>query len=50
MQPKIDANKSNVKNAKEKKDTKVLNDQQNIREILGKHPYKRWENILDGNK
>ena len=24
------------------------NDQENIKEIIEKHPYKRWETILDG--
>ena len=49
MQPET-STKSNVRNAEEKKDTKVLNDQQNIREIVERHPYKKWDEILDGSK
>ena len=44
--------KTNLKqyNAEKKEETNVLNDQRNIREIIEKHPYKKWEDILDGNK
>ena len=51
MQLDDSTNKTNLRgNAEEKKDTKVLNDQQNIREIVERHPYKKWEDILDGSK
>lgn len=44
-------NQTNLRgNAEKKEDTKILNDQQNIREIVERHPYKKWEDILDGSK
>ena len=36
--------------AKKKEETNILNDQRNIREIIERHPYKKWEEILDGSK
>tara|TARA_R100000656_G_C3904743_1_gene119560 strand:- start:476 stop:604 length:129 start_codon:yes stop_codon:yes gene_type:complete len=34
--------------AEKKEEADILNDQENIRRIIKKHPYKRWETILNG--
>ena len=47
MQPKT-RTKSSVKDAEKKEEANILNDQENIRRIIEKHPYKRWETILNG--
>ena len=39
---------SKLKNAEKKEEADILDDQGNIRRIIEKHPYKRWETILDG--
>ncbi len=39
---------SKLKNAEKKEETNILDDQNNIRQIIKKHPYKKWETILDG--
>jgi len=44
-------NQTNLReDAKKKEETNILNDQRNIREIIERHPYKKWEEILDGSK
>ena len=44
-------NQTNLREDAEKKEkTNVLDDQRNIREIVERHPYKKWEDILDGSK
>ena len=39
---------SKLENAEKKDEADILNDQENIRRIIEKHPYKRWETILNG--
>ena len=39
---------SKLKNAEKKEETNILDDQNNIRKIVEKHPYKKWEEINKG--
>ena len=42
-------NQTNLReDAEKKEEADILDDQGNIRRIIEKHPYKRWETILDG--
>ena len=39
---------SKLENAEKKEETNILDDQNNIRKIVEKHPYKKWEEINKG--
>ena len=39
---------SKLGNAEKKEETNILDDQNNIRKIVEKHPYKKWEEINKG--
>ncbi len=47
MQPKDSTDKSHLSQKQKEQRRGYINDQQNIREIIEKHPYKRWEEIED---
>ena len=49
MQHDDTTNQTNLReDAEKKEEASLLNDQENIRRIIEKHPYKRWESILNG--
>ena len=49
MQHDDTTNQTNLReDAEKKEEASLLNDQENIRRIIEKHPYKRWETILNG--
>ena len=49
MQYDDTSNQTNLReDAEKKEEASLLNDQENIRRIIEKHPYKRWETILNG--
>ena len=47
MQPEDNTNKPHLSQKQKEQRRGYINDQQNIREIVEKHPYKKWEEIID---